>query len=87
MDYLVSELLTLFAQLVGVSTVNSEILQLFGHIMKTSLFKYTEHFNTKMKNFRIKNSDIVHISAQNMDYVYSLEPPRRVLTSTHNLCF
>ena len=27
------------------------------------------------------------IFAQNIDCGYSLEPPRRVLTSTHNLCF
>ena len=27
--------------------------------------------------FRIKNSDIFHISAQNIDCGYSLEPPRR----------
>ena len=30
-----------------------------------------------MKNFQIKNSDIFHISAQNTDCGYSLEPPRR----------
>ena len=34
-------------------------------ITKTRLFKY------------IENSDIFHISAQNIDYGYSLEPPRR----------
>ena len=32
---------------------------------------------TKTENFQIKNSDIFHISAQNIDYGYSLEPPRR----------
>ena len=31
----------------------------------------------KNKNFQIKNSDIFHISAQNIDCGYSLEPPRR----------
>ena len=31
----------------------------------------------KNENFRIKNSDIFHISAQNIDCGYSLEPPRR----------
>ena len=31
----------------------------------------------KMKIFRKKNSDIFHISAENIDYVYSLEPPKR----------
>ena len=34
------------------------------------------HFQ-KPENFQIKNSDIFHISAQNMDCGYSLEPPRR----------
>ena len=31
----------------------------------------------KTENFETKNSDIFHISAQNIDCVYSLEPPRR----------
>ena len=31
----------------------------------------------KMTNFQIKYSDIFHISAQNIDCGYSLEPPRR----------
>ena len=30
-----------------------------------------------MKIFRLNNSDIFHISAQNIDCVYSFEPPRR----------
>ena len=30
-----------------------------------------------MKIFRWKNNDIFHISAQNIDFGYSLEPPRR----------
>ena len=30
-----------------------------------------------MKKIRKKNSDIFHISAQNIDRGYSLEPPRR----------
>ena len=42
----------------------------------------------KNENFQIKNSDIPHISVQNIDCGHSLEPPRRGgLTSTHNLCF
>ena len=52
-----------------------------GHyIMKTRLFKYTENFTIKKKQTKklhIKNSDILHISAQNIDCGYSLEPPRR----------
>ena len=49
------------------------------HITKTRLFKYVEKFTffQKLKIFRYKNSDIFHISAQNMDCGYSLEPPRR----------
>ena len=31
----------------------------------------------KTENLQIKNSDIFHISAQNIDWGYSLEPPRR----------
>ena len=49
--------------------------------MKTSLFKYTENFTTKKKNKYInkieKNYDIFHISAENIDCGYSLEPPLR----------
>ena len=57
-------------------------------ITKTRLFKYIEHFTHKKGTFADKNSDIFHISAQNIDCWYSLEPPRRaILTSTHNLCF
>ena len=29
------------------------------------------------ENFQLKNSDILHISAQNIDCGYILEPPRR----------
>ena len=46
-------------------------------ITKTRLFKYTENFTTKIWKFSDKNSDIYHISAHNIDCVYSLEPPRR----------
>ena len=31
----------------------------------------------RTENFQVKNFDIFHISAQNIDYGYSLEPPRR----------
>ena len=31
----------------------------------------------KNETFQIKNADIFHISAQNIDCGYSLEPPRR----------
>ena len=34
-------------------------------------------YHQKKAIFRIKNSDIFHIYAQNIDCEYSLEPPRR----------
>ena len=46
-------------------------------ITKTSLFKYIENFATKTRNFSDNNSDIYHISAQNIDCGDSLEPPCR----------
>ena len=38
---------------------------------------YWKFYHQKNENFQIKNSDIVHISAKNIDCGYSLEPPRR----------
>ena len=48
-------------------------------ITKTRLFKYTKKITTKKneKKKSDKNSNIFHISAQNIDCGYSLEPPRR----------
>ena len=46
-------------------------------IMKTSSFKYTANLTTKNGKFSDKNSDTFHISAQNIDCGYTLEPPRR----------
>ena len=46
-------------------------------ITKTRLFKYIENFTTKNWKFSDTNSDIFHISAQNIDRGCSLEPPRR----------
>ena len=37
----------------------------------------------KNENFQIKNSDILHISAQNTDCGYALEPPRRGGSNAH----
>ena len=47
-------------------------------ITKICLFKYTENLTfKKMKNFQIKKNSIFHMSAQNIDCGYSLEPPQR----------
>ena len=45
-------------------------------ITKTRLFKYIANFTTKNWKFSDKNSDIFHISVQNVDWGHSLEPPR-----------
>ena len=46
-------------------------------ITKTGLFKYIENFTTKNGKFSDKKCDIFHISAENIDCGYSLEPPHR----------
>ena len=57
-------------------------------ITKTSLFKYTPNFTNKKWKFSDKNSDTAHISAQNIDCEYSLEPPRQGGSNEYyNLCF
>ena len=48
------------------------------HITKTRLFKYNENFTTKKWKFSDKKFwYFFHVSAQNIDCGYSLEPPRR----------
>ena len=39
---------------------------------------YLKVYHQQNENVKIKNSDVFHISAQNIDGGYSLEPPRRV---------
>ena len=50
-------------------------------ITKTRPFKYKENLTPETKTVQINNSDIFHISAQNIDC------GKAGLTSTHNLCF
>ena len=45
-------------------------------ITKTRLFKYNETFTTKTWKFSDKISYMFHVSAQNIDIGYTLEPPR-----------
>ena len=47
------------------------------HYENTPVQIYGKFHLQKTEIFQIKNSDIVHISAQNIDCGYSLEPPRR----------
>ena len=46
------------------------------HYENTLIQIYWKFYHQKHENFQIKNSDIFHISAQNIDCGYSLEPPR-----------
>ena len=57
------------------------------HYENTPILIYCKFHLQKTENFQMKNCDIFHISAQNIDCRYSLEPHRAVLTSTYNLCF
>ena len=47
------------------------------HYENTPIQIYWKFYNQKLAQFQIKNSNIFHISAQNIDCGYSLEPPRR----------
>ena len=54
------------------------LLQLFlVHNENTPIQIYWKVYNQIKDNFQIKKSDILYISAQNIDCKYSLEPPRR----------
>ena len=47
------------------------------HYENTPVQIYWKFHHQKTQDFSDKNSDIFHISAQNIDCGYSLEPPRR----------
>ena len=47
------------------------------HYENTPIQMYEKNFNSKNWKFSDKNSNIFHISAQNIDCRYSLEQPRR----------
>ena len=70
-------------RLFQLSTCNNLTHQYFGDDMKLTHYEntpiqiYWKFYNQKLANFQIKNSNIFHISAQNIDCGYSLEPPRR----------
>ena len=53
----------------------------FHGALRKRLFKYIENFTSKNRNFSDKKNKkkkhIFHISAQNIDYGYSFEPPQR----------
>ena len=67
----------LFKPLPSYKSIGKMLHAICISITKTCLLKYTENFTTKKwKKKSDKNSDIFHISAQNIDYGHLLEPPR-----------
>ena len=60
-----------------IGKVNSLSAKLVSHsLQKHAYSNILKLLPPKHENFQIKNSDIFHISAQNIDCGYSLEPPR-----------
>ena len=53
------------------------MISLSVHYENAPIQIYRQFYLQKTENFQIKNSDIFHISAQNIDCGYSLEPPLR----------
>ena len=61
---------------------------MWNHYENTPIQIYLKFYLQKTENFQIKISYIFHISAQNIDCGYSLEPPRRGGSNEyHNLWF
>ena len=50
---------------------------MYKHYENMPIQIYWKFYHQKNENFQIKNFDIFHISAQNIDCGYSLELPRR----------
>ena len=50
---------------------------LFQTLRKHAYPNILKILQPKKENFQTENSDIFHNSAQNIDCVYTLEPPRR----------
>ena len=60
----------------------SSLLHCYMYFLKRIVYEHAysniqKILPPKTENFQIKKSDIFHVSAQNIDYGYSLEPPRR----------
>ena len=51
--------------------------QFYSHYENTPIQVYWKFYHQEKETFQIKNSDIFHNPAQNIDCGYSLEPPRR----------
>ena len=76
---------------ISVISVNVEVFAFDAvHYENTPMQQTAIFHGCKNDIFRLKCFGYFHIFAQNIDCVYTLEPPHcieAVLTSTHNLCF
>ena len=65
-----------------------QIVTVYAHLNALRKHAYSNILRIpKKENFQIRNSDIFHMSAQNIDCWYSLEPPCRGGSNEyHNLC-
>ena len=61
----------------GMKVITVQQVNIYCRITKPRLLKFTQNFQTKKWKFLGKNSDIFHISAQNIDCGNLLELPRR----------
>ena len=58
----------------------------FNHNENMPIEIYWKFYLQKNEKFSDKNSDIFHISAQNINCGYSLEPPRRGGSNEYQQC-
>ena len=66
------------------STCYSPSVEAFkNHYENMPIQIYRKFHLVKTENFQTKNFDIFHISAQNIDCGYSLEPPRRGVSNEY----
>ena len=56
------------------NTLTGDVALIFIHY-KNAYSNILKILPPKTENFQIKYSDILHISVQNIDYGYALEPP------------
>ena len=78
MKMLISLHIWFFAFLIYIQAILfHHIFFLFLHFENTPIQIYRKFHLQNTEKFQIKKSDIFHISAQNIDCGYSLEPPRR----------
>ena len=64
------------------------VLMSYANHYENKLIKFSENFTTKKWTFSDKYFHVFHISTQNIDCGFSLEPPRRGGSNEyHNLCF